>query len=194
MKIIGLTGGIGSGKSAVAKMFQSHSVPVYNADKEAKVLLNTSIPLRKQLILLLGNEAYDYDKINKGYISDKIFNDKNLLNKMNQIVHPAVREHFLKWVDQQEADYVIQETAIIFENDSQQNYHKIILVTAPQAIRIKRVRTRDGVTSEQVLARMQNQLSDQEKIPLSDFVIHNIDLEETATKVSEINMLLLENS
>lgn len=194
MKIVALTGGIGSGKSTVAKMFKAWDVPVYNSDKQAKRLLNNSKKLRKRIISLLGDEAYKDKKLNKSFVASQIFENKKLLQKMNNIVHPAVRKHFLKWVKKQEAHYVIQETAIVFENGSQHNYDVIILVTAPQDVRVQRVIERDGTKEKQVLARMKNQWNDEEKIPLSDFVIHNTDLEKTADKVSEINMALLRNS
>jgi len=194
MKIVALTGGIGSGKSTVAKMFKAWDVPVYDSDKEAKQLLNSSKRLKKEIISLLGEEAYDGKRLNKSYVSSKIFENKKLLQQMNKVVHPAVRKHFLKWVEKQEANYVIQETAIVFENGNQHNYDVIILVTAPEDTRLQRVMDRDGVTEEQVLVRMKNQWSDKEKTPLSDFVIHNTDLKKTAAKVSEINMALLDNS
>ena len=194
MKVVALTGGIGSGKSTVAKMFRSWDVPVYDSDKEAKLLLNRSKKLRKELISLLGEKAYKDKKLNRTYIADKIFKDKKLLFKMNNIVHPAVRKHFLKWAKKQEANYIIQEAAIIFENGNQHHYDAIILVTAPQELRIQRVVNRDDVSEKEVLARIKNQWSDKEKIPLSDFVIENTDLDQTAAKVSEINLALLDNS
>lgn len=194
MKIVALTGGIGSGKSTIAKMFTFLDVPVYDSDKEAKRLLNSSKRLRKDIISVLGEDAYKGKRLNKTYISSKIFKNKELLLEMNKIVHPAVRKHFKAWVKKQETPYVIQETAIIFENGGQHNYDAIVLVTAPQDIRIKRVMDRDNVTKEQVMARIKNQWSDSEKIPLSDFVIENTDLKKTAAKVSAVNKALLENS
>jgi len=190
MKIVALTGGIGSGKSTVAKMFKAWDVPVYNSDKEAKKLINKSKKIRKAIKSLLGDQAYEDKKLNKTFVADKIFGDKKLLHKMNQIVHPAVRKHFVKWTKKQEAPYVIQEAAIIFENGNQHHYDYIILVTAPEDVRIQRVMTRDQSTHDQVLARIKNQWSDQDKIPLSDFIIENIDLKKTSDKVSEINMKL----
>jgi len=194
MKIVGLTGGIGSGKSTVAKMFKALGVPVYDSDKEAKRLLNSSKKLRGKLISLLGEGAYKGKRLNKTFVSSKIFDDKKLLLKMNKIVHPAVRTHFMKWVAKQEASYVVQEAAIIFENGNQHNYDAIILTTSPQDVRIERVVYRDAVSEKQVLARIRNQWPDAEKIPLSDFVIHNLDLEKTTEEVSKINKVLLGQS
>lgn len=193
MKIVALTGGIGSGKSTVAKMFKALGVPVYNSDKEAKTLLNSSEKLQKDLILLLGQEAFLDKKLNKTYVAEKIFGDRKLLQRMNKIIHPAVREDFLRWTGKQNAPYVIQEAAITFESGNQHFYDVIILVTAPQNSRVERVMRRDGVTREQVLARMDNQWGDEEKIALSDYVIENIHIGETAKKVSAINLALLNN-
>ena len=193
MKIVALTGGIGSGKSTVAEMFKALGVPVYNSDKEAKTLLNSSEKLQKDLILLLGEEAYLDKKLNKTYVAEKIFGNRTLLQKMNEIIHPAVRKDFLRWTGKRKAPYVIQEAAIIFESGNQHNYDVIILVTAPQNTRIERVMRRDGISREQVLARMDNQWSDAEKIALSDFIIENTHMEDTAKRVSDINSALLNN-
>ena len=122
MMIVGLTGGIGSGKSTVAKMFMELGVPVYDSDAEAKKLMATSPEVKSKIIELLGNEAYSNDVLNRSYIANKVFKDPILLEKLNGIVHPAVREHFLKWVKRKETPYVIQETALIFENDAHDKY------------------------------------------------------------------------
>jgi len=191
MMIVGLTGGIGSGKSTVAKMFKELGVPVYNSDKKARKLMKSSKKIRKSIKGLLGDEAYDGKELNKTYIASKIFKDKTLLDQMNAIVHPAVRRNFMAWVNKQQAPYVIQEAAIIFENDLQQFYDKVILVTAPEKLRIKRVMERDGIPKSEILARMANQWQDTRKIQLSDFVIHNLELEDTTLRVNEVHKLLL---
>ena len=191
MMIVGLTGGIGSGKSTVAKMFKELGVPVYNSDKKARKLMKSSKKIRKSIKGLLGDEAYDGKELNKTYIASKIFKDKTLLDQMNAIVHPAVRRNFMAWVNKQQAPYVIQEAAIIFENDLQQFYDKVILVTAPEKLRIKRVMERDGIPKSEILARIANQWQDTRKIQLSDFVIHNLELEDTTLRVNEVHKLLL---
>ncbi len=193
MKLVGLTGGIGSGKTTVAKMFAALGVPVYNSDEEAKKLMRKSKKLKKAIIELFGNEAYKDKKLNKKYLSSQIFNDSALLQKLNAIVHPAVRNHFLKWAKHQDAPFVIQETAIIFENNMQDFYDMIILVTASKESRLQRVMIRDGVEIENIEARMKHQLPDAKKISLSDYIIDNIDLATTALKVKEVNRLLHEN-
>lgn len=190
--IVGLTGGIGSGKTTVAKFFKELGVPVYNSDKEARKLMKTSKKIKKGIIELLGENAYKGKKLNKTYISDKIFNNENLLQKLNSIVHPAVRKHFLKWKKKQDARYVIQETALIFENKSEDFYDKIILVVAPRSQRIQRVAERDSISTQQIENRLKNQLEDEQKIPLAHYVIDNTDLLKTKKKVEEVNKALLE--
>ncbi|MFX0556838.1 dephospho-CoA kinase [Maribacter sp. CXY002] len=192
MMIVGLTGGIGSGKSTVGNMFKKLGVPVYNSDKQAKKLMDSSKKIHNKIIDLLGEQSYVDGKLNRAYIADKVFGNKELLTSLNAIVHPAVRKHFLKWATKQNHPYVIQETALLFENGSRDNYDKVILVTAPIKIRIQRVVERDNSSKNGVLARMKNQLDDDLKIEKSDFVIENIDWEKTSEKVAEINSALLE--
>ncbi|WP_299317545.1 dephospho-CoA kinase [uncultured Maribacter sp.] len=191
MIIIGLTGGIGSGKSTVATMFKELSVPVYDSDQRAKYLMNTSVIINKQLVQLLGDEAYEKGKLNRPYIAAKVFNDSELLAKLNNIVHPVVRQDFIDWTNEQDSCYVIQETALLFENKSQELYDDVILVTAPKEIRIERVLSRDNSTREQVEARMNNQLEDKIKLELANFIIENIDLERTREKVLQVHASIL---
>ena len=195
MKYVGLTGGIGSGKTTVGRMFAELGVPVYNSDEQAKQLMESSTTLKKSLKTLLGEAAYRGGSLNKTFISERVFNDKPLLNKMNSIVHPAVRKHFLKWSEQQKTAYVIQEAAIIFEIGSQDFYDKIILVTAPENLRIKRVMDRDPQNSlKTIKTRMRNQWADTRKIDASDYVIENFELKATELQVLNIHRALLENS
>ena len=191
MIVVGLTGGIGSGKSTIAAMFHELGVPVYNSDERAKHLMNTSKKIRKQLIELFGKKAYLEGNLNRTYIAKKVFNDTDLLEQLNQIVHPVVRKDFLKWTKKQNAPYVIQETALLFENNAQELYDSVILITAPKELRIERVLSRDESTKEQIIARMNNQLDDQTKLELADFVIENIDLKTTALKVLEVHEAIL---
>ncbi len=189
--IVGLTGGIGSGKTTVAGFFKELGVPVYNSDKEARKLMKNSKKVKKAIIELLGEDAYKGKKLNKTHISDRIFTNEKLLQKLNSIVHPAVRNHFLKWKNRQDAPYVIQETALVFENNSQDFYDKIILVVAPKAYRIQRVARRDGISEQQIKNRLRNQLEDREKIPLAHYVIDNTELLETQKKVKKVHTTLL---
>jgi len=191
MKVVGLTGGIGSGKSTVSKMFLELGVPVYNSDERAKKLMNTSAEIKNQIIAFLGKESYHEEKLNRAYIAKKVFNDTTLLAQLNAIVHPVVREDFLKWTGEQEYCYVIQETALLFENNARHLYDSIILVTAPKVERISRVVSRDKGTREQVIARMNNQMDDEEKLNVSDFVIENIDIERTRSIVLQVHAAII---
>lgn len=185
--IVGLTGGIGSGKSTVANLFRELGVPVYDSDKEAKQLMKTSSAIKKAIIKLLGKESYTDGKLNRTYISNKVFTNPKLLAELNKIVHPEVKNHFKEWCAKQNHKYLIQESALIFENKSQANYDKIILVTAPLEIRIARVIERDNTSKESVLQRVNNQLLDSEKLKLADFIIENIDLEITAERIKDVH-------
>ncbi len=190
-KLVGLTGGIGSGKTTVANYFEELGVPVYIADSEAKALMNRSKVIRRKLIALFGNEAYIENTLNRPFIAQQIFNDKKLLNAMNAIVHPKVASHFKRWVNKQDSPFVISEAAILFENGSYKKYDYIITVTAPEDIRLQRVIKRDNSNKQKVEAIMANQWSDQEKIKRSDFVIENIDLEQTKIQVRKIHKKIL---
>ncbi len=190
MKIVGLTGGIGSGKTTVAGMFRDLGVPVYNSDTEAKRLMREDMGLRGQIISLLGEEAYRAGELNRSYIAGKVFSDKDLLGKLNQIVHPAVRSDFRAWAARQDAPYVLQEAAILFENGSSEEFDRMILVTAPKKTRIKRIRERDGLSESAIAERMKHQWPEKKKKALAHFVIENSDLEETRRQVSKIHELL----
>lgn len=191
MKIVGLTGGIGSGKSTIAQMFKDLGVPVYDSDLEAKRLMSTSDELRGKIRGLLGDGAYEGNLLNRVYIAEKVFKDPKLLEQLNGIVHPAVRNHFLDWSLKYDEPYVIQETALIFENQSQDQYDYIVLVTAPFDLRLQRVMERDGATQKQVMERMKNQMEDAQKVDLAHFCIVNVDLETTKSKVQELHAKLV---
>ena len=191
MKIVGLTGGIGSGKTTVAELFADLGVPIYNSDIEAKNLTNHSENIREELIALLGIETYKDGFLNRKFMADKIFNDKHLLTKVNGIIHPRVAEHFRKWVSLQNSKYVIKEAAILFESGSNTQCDVVILVTAPREERIRRVMDRDQVSKEEVEARINNQWSDEKKMELSDFIIQNIHLSETQNQVNYIHSCLI---
>ena len=191
MVVVGLTGGIGSGKTTILKYFQSFGIPVYIADKEAKALMNRSKVIRRNLIELFGNDAYKDNQLNRPYLSSKIFNDKSMLSKMNAIVHPKVASHFKRWLKKQNADYVIKEAAIIFENNLESQYNYIITVVADEDLRVKRVMERDNTSKEKVKSIISNQLPDAEKIKKSDFVIVNNDLKEAKAQAFKIHKELL---
>ena len=177
-KIVGLTGGIGSGKTTVAHIFKSLGVPVYNSDKEAKSLMQSSEVIKQELIQLLGEDCYTADgQLNRSFIASKVFEDAVLLEKINAIVHPKVATHFEQWFSKQNTPYIIKEVAILFETKSQYLFDFIITVTAPVEIRIQRVMERDQKTKKEVQAIIDKQLPDSEKIIQSNFVINNSTLE-----------------
>ncbi|TGV01666.1 dephospho-CoA kinase [Flavivirga rizhaonensis] len=187
MIIVGLTGGIGSGKTTVAKQFEALGVPVYIADVEAKNLMHKSKVIKRKLIQLFGDKAYINDVLNKYYIADIIFNNNTYLQKMNAIVHPRVARHFEKWSLKQDAPYVIKEVAVLFENGGHIACDYIITVTAPKELRIKRLLMRDNTTKDKIKSIMKNQWTDTEKIKYSQYVIDNVDLEMTKNQVVGIH-------
>lgn len=191
MKIVGLTGGIGSGKSTVAQLFSTLGVPVYYSDAAAKGLMATVPQLQAALVQLLGEQAYKNGALNRAFIADKVFRDAKTLHALNAIVHPAVRAHFLQWAQQQQAPYVMQETALLFEHEAQDQYDAIVLVTAPVALRLQRVMARDGLSEQQVRDRMQHQSGADQNAARADFCIANIDLPTTRAKVAAVHQKLL---
>jgi len=192
--IVGLTGGIGSGKTTVAKLFYKLGVPIYVSDSEAKKLMVTHAKLIAKIKKLLGDNAYVNNTLNRSYISNLVFNNKKLLAQLNAIVHPVVAQDFLKWYAQQNSPYVIKESAILFESGGHKHCDVVITVTAPLQERINRVVLRDGVSEKQVQNRIKNQLSDAEKIKQSDFVIENLNLKTTQKVVSNLHQQLLEKA
>lgn len=191
MIVVGLTGGIGSGKTTVAKLFEALGVPVYIADDKAKRLMNSSKVIRRKLIDLFGEDAYVDNELNKPFIASKIFNDATILAQMNAIVHPKVGLDFKRWLKKQQSAYVIKEAAIIFEHQMQSQYDYIITVTADAKDKISRVIKRDGTTEAKILAIIKNQMPDDEKVKLSDFVIVNDRLEDTKKQVLKLHTKLL---
>lgn len=191
MKIVGLTGGIGSGKTTVAKVFNELGIAVYIADDEAKALMNRSKVIKRKLINLFGEQAYTDNELNRPFIADKIFHDKSLLEKMNGIVHPKVGQHFNRWVKNQKGPYVLKESAILFETNGHKNCDFTILVTAPMDLRIKRVIERDNTTTKKVKAIMDNQLSDAKKMTKADFIIENVDLDKMRQQVMDTHEKIL---
>ncbi|ALJ06621.1 dephospho-CoA kinase [Pseudalgibacter alginicilyticus] len=194
MMVVGLTGGIGSGKTTVAKAFFALGIPVYIADDEAKKLMRTSKTIKRKLITLFGEEAYIDNELNRPFLADIIFNDKSYLEKMNAIVHPRVARHFNKWLLKQNSPYVIKEVAILFENDGYKNCDVVVTVVAPKSLRIKRLLERDTTTVKKIEAIMANQWTDEEKVKLSDYVIENIDMETTKNQVKNTHLQILKKS
>ena len=185
--IVGLTGGIGSGKTTVARFFEELGIPIYISDTEAKRLMSVSPEIRREIIELLGTDAYTSEGLNRKYIADKVFKDKQLLEKLNAIVHPRVATNFANWYKQQDSPYVIKEAAILIETGAYKQLDKIVLVTANLEQRIHRIINRDKVSRDDVLQRIRNQMSDQEKIPYADYIIENDRDEPLTEKVEELH-------
>ncbi|GGB68363.1 dephospho-CoA kinase [Flavobacterium suaedae] len=185
-KIIGLTGGIGSGKTTIANYFADLGVPVYIADTEAKKILYFP-EVVQQISEVFGEEVLTDNIPDRKKLASVVFKKPEKLEQLNAIIHPRVRQHFTDWTDQHKDEkFVIKEAAILFESGSFKDCDKVILVTAPKETRIKRVMKRDGVSEKEVLERMKNQWSEEKKKKLSDFIIENIDLEVAKNQVNKI--------
>lgn len=171
---LGITGGIGSGKSTVSEIFSLCGVPVYIADKESKRLTETSDIIREQLINMFGRELFANGVLNKSLLASYIFNNKEKLDAVNNIIHPVVKNDFCEWLLFNKNNMVVaQEAAILFESGFNRLMDKIVMVYTPLEMRIERVMLRDKVSREKVLERIQNQMPDEKKVELSDFVIVN---------------------
>ncbi len=187
--LVGITGGIGSGKTTVAKLFAKfENVVIYFADQEAKQLMNTSSIIKEKIIANFSSEAYVNDELNRKFLSNIVFNNKEKLHLLNSIVHPEVFKHLQDFREENaDKDYILYENAILFENGSDKLCDKIITVTAPVDVRIQRVVDRDKVTKEEVMSRINNQWIDMKKILQSNYVIHNMLLSDTENQVSKIH-------
>jgi dephospho-CoA kinase len=185
--MIGLTGGIGSGKSTVAAMFATLGIPVFNADEQAKLIMQNSPIIKEKLIAQFGAAIYEGGQLQKEQLATIVFNDPYQLQLLNAIVHPVTIQAAKDWAVQQQAPYVIKEAALIFESGAAEGLFKVIGVTAPLTIRKHRVMQRDGITKDQVEARMRNQISDTIKMRLCDYVIHNDNQEMVIPQVLAID-------
>ena len=170
---IGLTGGIGSGKSTVARIFNVLGIPVYDADTASKKLMNEDEKMKKDLVRAFGNETYKDGKLNRPFLSAAVFNNPEKLALLNSIVHPATIKDASQWMQNQDAPYLIKEAALIFESGSNKNLDYVIGVQAPLDLRVKRTMARDNVSAEKVQARMNNQMHEEDKMALCDFIIKN---------------------
>jgi dephospho-CoA kinase len=174
MKCIGLTGGIGSGKTTVARIFNMLNVPVYNSDEAGRKITNINSSVKNAIKEEFGADVFDQnDTLNREKLSAVVFNDTSALAKLNAIIHPAVAQDFKMWCDNQSSPYVIKETAILFEHGLDKHLDGVIVVEAPDELRIKRVMHRNGITEEAVRKRIQQQLPQDELISRADWVIHN---------------------
>lgn len=189
-KIIGLTGGIGSGKSTIAGFFEEAGIPVYIADDEAKKIMNQP-EVMQEIQSIFEDNVIENAQLNRKKIAQLVFSKPQKLEELNQIIHPKVKKHFLDWIEKHsDSPFVIKEAAILFESGTYKDCDKIIVVTAPEAIRIQRVINRDKVSEKEILERISNQWDEEKKVALADFVIQNIDLEESKRKTKDILKVL----
>jgi len=192
-KIIGITGGIGSGKSLVSELFSSLGHPSYNSDIEAKRLyLNPEI--KKEVISIFGEDVYSGNVLNRAVLGSKVFSDKALLEKLNQLIHPAVGAHFKNWVEEQDSNLIFKEAAILIESEAYKSCNGIITVSASESLRTERVMTRDGVSEAEVKNRMDKQLSDKERESYADWVILNDGTSSVIKQVMKIRKIIIDTS
>ncbi len=189
MKKIGITGGIGSGKTYVSKVFDSLGIPVFNADTEAKKLMSSSSELIQSIKYEFGNDIFDDYILNTKKLASLVFSDTEKLRKLNSLVHPIVRQEFLRWQVKKKSTYVIKEAAILFESDSYKGLDAVICVTAPINLRIDRVKLRDGYSYREIKNRIENQISQEEKENLSDYIIVNDGVKSLLPQILRIHQL-----
>ena len=193
--VVGITGGIGGGKSTLAEKLRAEGYLVYDSDKEARRLQNEHPLIVEQLKEVFGAAIYDVNGLNRKELAKIVFSQKELLSKLNNIVHPVVRQDFVNWIEKNShLKILFVESAILFESGFSAYIDKVVVMTATEAIRIKRVIKRDGITEDQVKARMSNQSSEDEKISRADYVIHSDDNRVLVHKMRKLLEYLLENA
>lgn len=189
---VGLTGGIGSGKTLVCNVLEKLGVPVYYADSAARRLMNSNTDLINKIVGMFGNEAYKEESINRLYLAEQVFGNPQKLSDLNSVVHPVVREDYNSWaISQKDAPYVVEEAAILFESGANRFMDEIVWVYAPDTLRIKRVMERDGVDEKSVRRRMKYQMDDEERKGLADYIIHNDETEMLLPQIITMHTKLL---
>ena len=191
---VGLTGGIGSGKSTAAQIFEVVGIPVYYADTVAKRLMNEDVELRSAIIKIFGEEAYKNNSLDRKYISSIVFSDHAKLESLNAIVHPATKKNSEQWMHRQTTPYAIHEAALIFEAKVSDRLDYVIGVSSPEELRIKRAMERDNVSREEVMKRMNKQLNEEAKMSRCDFVLVNDELQLLIPQVLDLHQKLLDLS
>ena len=187
---VGITGGIGSGKSTVCAILAEFGVAVYDSDTRAKHLMNEDNILRERLVERFGSEVYCAEGLNRIYLAERVFGDSEELKALNAIVHPAVMDDFDRWALEQEGGYVVLESAILFEASLDKRVDVSVAVMAPEELRIERAMQRDGAQREQIVARMNNQISDQERVERAKYTIVNIDIDNLRSDVEQLHRRL----
>lgn len=191
---VGLTGGIGSGKSKVAEFLRDREVAIYDSDSRAKELMMSNEALREALIAEFGQECYTADGINRAWLAQRVFSNEAELARLNAIVHPAVMRDFAAWAEAQEGNYVVLESAILLEAGLESHVDVVVAVMAPKELRLERAMLRDGAKREQIEERMRNQMSDEERTDRAKYAIVNIDLEELEEDVEQLHRRLCYDS
>ena len=184
---IGLTGNMGSGKSTVARIFQSLGIPVYNADTEAKRLMLEDLELQKNIRESFGDMAFQNNRLNRSFLAGQVFNDPEKLALLNSLVHPVTIRDAERWMREQDCPYILKEAALIFESGSDKNLDFVIGVKSPEALRIERAAKRDGVSQEMIKARMNRQMDEDEKMSLCKYVILNDECQLLIPQVLELH-------
>ena len=191
---VGITGGIGSGKSTATRMLEGMGVAVYLSDNRAKELMNSDEGLRQQIVARFGAEAYVDGVLNRPYLAERVFSNESELAALNALVHPAVMADFDAWAEEQESPYVVIESAILFEAGLDSRVDCVVSVLAPTELRIERTMQRDGMSREEVERRIANQISDDERAHRSKYAIVNISLEELEEDVEQLHRRLVYDS
>jgi dephospho-CoA kinase len=192
MKKIGITGGMGSGKTTVCGIFELLGIPVYYSDEESKKILSRDESVKKELLTIFGNDILDNNaRIDRKKLAALAFSNKSVLEKLNAVLHPAVGRHFEEWLSAQKAAYIIKEAAILFESGAYKQVEKVITVVAPLELRIKRILKRDNTSEAEVLQRIGKQMSDEEKIKRSDLILMNDEKELLIPQILKIHAELL---
>lgn len=188
---VGITGGIGSGKSTVCGLLSAYGVSVYDSDTRAKALMEQSVILRESLCAAFGEECYNEDGLNRQYLASKVFGDEQSLIKLNSIVHPAVRADFRSWAEQQSGEYVVLESAILFEAAFETEVDTTLAVLAPVEERVRRAMGRDGAEREAILSRIQHQMSDEELHAKADRCLVNLRMDYLESDVEQLHKIYL---
>jgi len=191
MKKIGLTGGIGSGKTYISNIFKSLGIPLFNSDIEAKILMNSSKKLISQIKKEFGEDIYTNENFNKEKLSSIVFSNSDKLQKLNSLVHPIVKEEFDNWCKKQTSPYVIKEAAILFESNSHLGLDAVICVSAPLELRMERLLKRDNSSEKEIKKRIENQISQEEKENLSDYIIVNDEKDLLLPQIIKIHEKLI---
>jgi len=191
MKHYALTGGIGSGKSTVLKLFNELGVPTFAADDSAKKAMEEDAGIQQRIVEIFGKASYIKGKLNRSFIAQKVFGNQEKLQQLNAVVHPAARAAYVNWQQQQDTPYTIYEFPLVFELGEQDRFDGVILVVSSESLRIQRVKKRDNISEDAIRKRIMHQWTDEQKQPLADMVIHNNIMDETVSQVHKLHLQLM---